>query len=169
MAALRPRSLVAVFAIVAVAAVVTACPGNDDDPQPDVEGDATNDVTNDVTEDTQPLPDAIIDADFGQVAQILRLNCATALCHGQGGPGLSLQIPNYEQASDEDIRQALEGVEATTGRLLIEPGRPEDSELYIVLITDDITRRMPPPPFDPLPLEQVALIHDWIARGAEYE
>ena len=49
----------------------------------------------------------------------------------------------------------------------IEPGDPEDSEVYEVITETDRDKRMPPPPNDPLLPEQKALIKLWIEEGAQ--
>lgn len=173
--AAMPTSLLRSFrwtaALLTLTFFITACPDDDDDPDPDV-GDV---VVNDVNGNDVPEVDVVDDADVGpqiaftQVAQIIRLSCASGICHGAGGPGLNFQIPNQEGATDEEIRESLEGVEATNGEPLVVPGDPEASELYQVLVTTDETRRMPPPPLELLPGEEIAIIRDWIEAGAEYE
>ncbi|MFU8805299.1 MAG: c-type cytochrome domain-containing protein [Bradymonadaceae bacterium] len=52
---------------------------------------------------------------------------------------------------------------------LLVPGEPEESEIYRVLVTTDETIRMPPPPMDHLPGDDIALIRDWIANGAPFD
>src|SRR5581483_1622691 len=59
--------------------------------------------------------------------------------------------------------------ERATKRKVIVPGRPEASKLVQRLLSTDEDERMPPPEAgDRLKPEQVALLKQWIARGAEY-
>jgi hypothetical protein len=45
----------------------------------------------------------------------------------------------------------------------VEPGNPESSMLYKVLIGDGVKQM---PPGNPLPDEMISVIHDWIEQGA---
>ena len=60
-----------------------------------------------------------------------------------------------------------------SGNTLIVPGKPEESELYQRIITDDIDDKMPLQTGDhaeePLNPEQVNLIKKWIEQGAKWE
>ncbi|MGB1936138.1 MAG: PSD1 and planctomycete cytochrome C domain-containing protein [Akkermansiaceae bacterium] len=60
-----------------------------------------------------------------------------------------------------------------SGKTIIVPGKPEESELYRRIITDDIDDKMPLQTGDhaeePLNPEQIALIKKWIEQGAEWE
>jgi hypothetical protein len=65
------------------------------------------------------------------------------------------------------------GIKILNYRLLVDvrkvvvPGRPEESELYKLLITTNQKTRMPPPAKEPpLPPEAIATIRQWIAEGA---
>jgi hypothetical protein len=146
-----------------------ACPDDNDDP--DVGDVGVNDVdVNDVPEvDVSNDADVSPQIDFAEVAQIIRLTCASGICHGQGGPGLNFQIPNQQAATDDAIRESIEGVMTSNAIPLVVPGEPEESALYQVLVTTDETRRMPPPPLELLSGEEIAIIRDWIAAGADYE
>lgn len=48
------------------------------------------------------------------------------------------------------------------------PGRPEQSELFRLLVVHDEDDRMPKKS-DPLPQKQINLIHDWIKAGAPFD
>jgi hypothetical protein len=60
-----------------------------------------------------------------------------------------------------------------SGNTLIVPGKPEESELFQRIITDDIDDKMPlqtgPHAEEPLNSEQIATIKKWIEQGAEWE
>lgn len=60
-----------------------------------------------------------------------------------------------------------------SGKTIIVPGKPEESELYRRIITDDIDDKMPLQTGDhaeePLNPEQIALIKKWIEQGADWE
>ncbi len=56
------------------------------------------------------------------------------------------------------------------GRFVIAPGKPEDSELIIRLLSQDQDEQMPPPSSNKhVTPEQIALLRRWIAEGATYE
>jgi uncharacterized membrane protein len=48
----------------------------------------------------------------------------------------------------------------------VNPGSPNNSDLYEVLIDNDPDDRMPRPPLNPLTQEQVQVIRQWIQQGA---
>ncbi|MES2707732.1 MAG: PSD1 and planctomycete cytochrome C domain-containing protein [Verrucomicrobiota bacterium] len=86
------------------------------------------------------------------------LNSQCFHCHGgvKEAGGLNLQFRD----------QALKA--GDSGNVAILPGKPEDSEFYRRLITTDGEEHMPKkgPPLTP---EQVALIKQWIAEGANWQ
>ncbi|MEL7500502.1 MAG: PSD1 and planctomycete cytochrome C domain-containing protein [Planctomycetota bacterium] len=91
------------------------------------------------------------DIDFGrQIQPILSENCY--FCHGQ----------------DEAQRQAdlrLDDRESTLA--LIEPGKPDDSELIRRLLSDDVDEQMPPPDSHrKLTSNQIDLLRRWVEQGA---
>lgn len=49
----------------------------------------------------------------------------------------------------------------------VEPFKPNNSEVYEVLIETDPRKRMPPPPEQALSASQIALIGKWITQGAK--
>jgi tRNA A-37 threonylcarbamoyl transferase component Bud32/mono/diheme cytochrome c family protein len=51
-------------------------------------------------------------------------------------------------------------------RKVVVPGRPEDSELFHLVTTEDDEARMPPPPAKRLSPEEIATIRAWILEGA---
>ncbi len=83
----------------------------------------------------------------GKILPLLRENCFR--CHGEKEKG-GLKL---------DSRQRL--LEA------VKPGEPEKSELIFRLGSDDEDERMPPTG-DPLAGSEIALLEDWIEKGAEW-
>jgi hypothetical protein len=49
----------------------------------------------------------------------------------------------------------------------VKPFDPEESDLYEVLVEDDPDKRMPPPPNDPWPQENINAVYKWISQGAQ--
>ena len=92
---------------------------------------------------------------FVAVADFMREKCIS--CHSEGQNG-NFQIPSAT-STNEEVRVALEGVESTRGLLLVEPGNPEQSQVYI-MITNDAGEQFPP--------ETIAIVEDWIVAGAPY-
>ena len=71
-----------------------------------------------------------------------------------------------------DLRLDLkEGVyEDLGGYAAVVPGKPDESELYRRVSSDDATEKMPPPKFaHPLTAAQVDLLKRWIEQGAEWK
>ncbi|MFT4548216.1 MAG: hypothetical protein ACI8XO_002636 [Verrucomicrobiales bacterium] len=68
-----------------------------------------------------------------------------------------------------DIREGG-GYEERDGVTAIVPGKPDDSELIIRVLTQDEEEIMPPPKSEKkLKPEEVALLKQWVAEGANYE
>ncbi len=105
------------------------------------------------------------EASFQEVAPILAERCGINACHGNPANG-NFMIPNGQQASVDDVRGALEGVDTIEDMAIVEPGAPEASALY-VRITAEPPQLMPPS--DPLNARDIDLIRRWIDEGAIYE
>lgn len=103
--------------------------------------------------------------DFNRdIRPILSQNCFT--CHGpdeaqrKGGSrrtgGLRLDTPEGQLADQG-------------GYAAVVPGKPEDSELYLRLVTSDADDLMPPPQSGmKLTAEEVERVRQWIAEGATF-
>ncbi|REJ94246.1 MAG: DUF1553 domain-containing protein [Planctomycetota bacterium] len=90
------------------------------------------------------------------VRPILADNCFH--CHGPD-----------EAARQADLRLDVEDsatAERDGGRV-IDPNRPDESELLRRVSSDDESERMPPD--EPLDREEIEILRQWIADGAEYE
>ena len=91
---------------------------------------------------------------FGQHIQpIFAEHCLS--CHG----------PDKEQR-EADLRLDLE---ASAKESSIHTGRPEESELFLRITSDDPDLRMPPGKKSALTEQEIRLIRDWIEAGAEYQ
>jgi hypothetical protein len=107
---------------------------------------------------------------FAQVAQIMRDSCAAqAACHGSDTAFSPPRIANAGNATDEDVRAALEGVmsDVMAGTMLIAPGDPERSFLYRRM-TDSRLGSIMPLGAPPLPESQLSIVRLWIEQGASY-
>ncbi len=83
-------------------------------------------------------------------------------CHGfdANHREAGLRLDTFEGATEE----------LSSGEHAIQPGDPEASELVRRLLAEDEYERMPPPDSGKsLSEEQIALIQQWIASGAEYD
>lgn len=87
-----------------------------------------------------------------EILPLLNSNCAFSGCH------------DAASAEDGVILESYETVMATAD---VEPYNLNDSEIYEVLVDDDIDDRMPPSPTAPLTSDQIQLIGTWILQGAE--
>jgi hypothetical protein len=92
---------------------------------------------------------------FVAVADFMREKCIA--CHSEGQNG-NFQIASAD-ATNEEVRVALEDVEATTGNLMVEPFDPDASQVYI-MITNDAGEQFEP--------DTIAIVEDWINAGAPY-
>ena len=98
--------------------------------------------------------------DFGsEIQPILAENCFP--CHGPDDKARKskLRLDTFEGAT-------------TSGELgeAIVPGKPEESELVVRILSEDGDERMPPPKSKrSLTPAQLKRLKDWIAAGAEYE
>lgn len=92
---------------------------------------------------------------FIAVADFMREKCTA--CHNAGQNG-NMQIASA-MASNQEVREALEGVVSTRGNLLIAPGDPANSQVYI-MITNSAGEQFPP--------ETIAIVEDWILANAPY-
>ena len=93
------------------------------------------------------------------IRPILSENCFH--CHGQDANRreAKLRLDDRDNATrDRD------------GRFVIAPGKPEDSELLIRLLSKDEDEQMPPPSSNKhVTPEQTALLRRWIVEGATYQ
>lgn len=85
-----------------------------------------------------------------QVLPIFVSNCAMPGCHDNISHEGGLVLTTYSGIVAGGVRG----------------GNPGNSKIYKVIITTDAGDRMPPPPRNPLPKEQVDLIYKWIVQGA---
>ena len=103
------------------------------------------------------LPTSTRAADFStEVLPILNTHCTQ--CHGgvKKSSGFSFTDPRSPFAP------------AKSGAIPVVPGEPGSSELIARITSSDPDERMPPEG-DPLGPEQIALLQDWIARGAQWD
>ena len=93
-----------------------------------------------------------------QIRPILAESCL--LCHGTDDSKGGLRLNSVEGAT-----KTLKG-----GGVGIIPGAPERSEVIKRIVSKDPEKRMPPADHDmALSSEQIALLEQWIAEGAEYQ
>ena len=95
-----------------------------------------------------------------QIVPILETNCVS--CH---------KPSNKEENGEYDITTRALAIEGGDHGTSLVPGNPEKSRMYTDLIRkDDDKRRMPPPKnSDALKKEEIELIKNWIAQGAEWD
>jgi hypothetical protein len=86
-----------------------------------------------------------------QVLPILVSNCALSGCHDAPSHRDGVILTSYA-----DVMRTAD----------VRPGNPGASELYEVLVDDDPDDRMPLAPRNPLSLQQIQIIRQWIQQGA---
>ena len=124
-------------------------PAKPEDPQNPGSGDTTG---SDDPGDPQAgcHPDTIY---FNRDIQpILTSNCAFSGCHGQGSAQDGVSLEDYQALMNSDV---------------VDPGDPDDSDLYENITETDPDDIMPPPPNNPLRAEEISLIRKWILQGAQ--
>jgi len=89
------------------------------------------------------------------IAPILAQKCIA--CHNEQKAKGNFQVHSF---------QAL--TKRAKGEPVLVPGKPDDSELYQLLVTTDEDSRMPQND-DRLPPAQIALIKQWIQEGAKFD
>ncbi|MFP4601127.1 MAG: hypothetical protein ACOC9W_03785 [Persicimonas sp.] len=111
--------------------------------------------------------DADLEVEFGEVAAVVRQSCATgSSCHGASGI-TNFNVEGDTEATDEQVRAALEGVDSAAGIALVEPGDAEASAFYMRLTADGA--QMMPPVGGRLDDEIIETVRLWIDEGAHYE
>ncbi|QDU54042.1 PSD1 and planctomycete cytochrome C domain-containing protein [Aeoliella mucimassa] len=91
-----------------------------------------------------------------QVQPLLAARCFA--CHGPDDAESSLAL------HEQDASRA----ETDSGMAAIVPGEPDESELVRRIASTDEFERMPPEG-EPLTPDEIALLRQWVAEGAEYE
>lgn len=86
------------------------------------------------------------------VLPILRSSCAFSGCHGGGSSEDGVELSNYSNVmATADVR----------------PGDSDGSDLYEMITETDLSKRMPPPPYNALDSSQIAMVRKWIEQGAK--
>jgi mono/diheme cytochrome c family protein len=86
------------------------------------------------------------------ILPVLVSNCAKSGCHDSQTREEGIVLSSYENVMSSDV---------------VEPGNPNDSELYERITDSDPDDVMPPPPHQRLSTEQIASIRTWIQQGAK--
>ncbi|NNC83915.1 MAG: hypothetical protein HKN79_10080 [Flavobacteriales bacterium] len=87
-----------------------------------------------------------------EILPFLTASCAQPGCHDAATAEDGVVLDSYFNI-------------VTTGD--VEPFDPADSEIYETITDSDLDDRMPPAGEDPLTAEQIQMIYDWIAQGAQ--
>ena len=91
-----------------------------------------------------------------QIAPLLTEKCVE--CHREAKSKGSYRLDTFERLAKAGDSEAP----------ALTPGKPEISELYRLLVTDDEADRMPKKA-DPLTAAEIALVKQWIAQGAKFD
>ena len=103
------------------------------------------------------LSPAFAQVDYSrEIRPILAKHCYS--CHGPGEQESGLRV------DDEQVIKS----ELDSGSRAIVPGKPDDSELIVRVMSDDEFTRMPPEG-KPLSDQEVKLLKQWISEGAKWE
>jgi hypothetical protein len=99
--------------------------------------------------------EVVFDEEFVWVADFLRANCT--VCHATNANGNLVLTP--ADLGNDEVRLALEGIVATTGLMLVQPGDREASQTYLQ-ITNEFGAQFP--------VEDTDRFGAWIDAGANY-
>lgn len=160
--------LIALLSILAFAAV--GCGEADsptDNQSPVNQGDHDGSDDDDDNGDSEPVdPWEGYHPDFAAVGEVIQATCALGACHGNPTGDTTL---SFSSSSAELIKETLQTYVSENGFPLITPGNPDESDLYLSLISEDENIRMPRTPLDPLDAETIEKVRSWIEAGAPYE
>ena len=108
---------------------------------------------------TTSVSSALAEVDFNRdIRPIFTAKCTE--CHGGVKAAAGVSFVYKEQVI---------GHESDSGKPVIKPHSPSDSELYLRIITNDLDDRMPPADeHEPLSEEEIDTIREWIESGAEW-
>lgn len=136
--------IVRIIGVVTLAVLAVACKHEIPNPNP-IEPDPFGPTVSEVCD-----PDTVY---FQQdILPLLSSNCAFSGCHSAGSAQDGVVLDSYWNI-------------VQTGD--IDPGDPWGSDLFEVLVDDDLDDRMPPyPDYEALSQTQIDLIYNWIAQGA---
>ncbi len=105
------------------------------------------------------VPNAWAEVDFNRdIRPIFTAKCTE--CHGgvKAAAGVSFVY-----------REQVIGHESDSGKSVVKPHTPSDSELYLRITTEDLDDRMPPADeHEPLSKKEIDTIREWIESGAEW-
>ncbi len=83
---------------------------------------------------------------------LLQSSCAQPGCHDAISMQDGVRLTDYNS-----VMQTAD----------VKPFDPQGSDIYEVVVEDDPDKRMPPPPLDPWPQENIDLLRTWIEQGAQ--
>ena len=148
------------FLIILILLCTSACgPQEDTEPAPEEPEGHQQEIPEDFDEaDWDPV--------FRDVAAVIHKDCNFAACHGVSAEGelfLGYRDGVVELWTQE---AAFLNFVSSRGIPMVVPGSPEDSELYLILISDEPEIIMPAPPHAPLLPREIEMIRQWIEEGA---
>jgi hypothetical protein len=124
-------------------------------------------------------PDAEPGVSFGrEVFPVVKRSCALTGCHDQATTtnhvtNFSTAVLTYSRWVNGPGTDFCVAGPTFRSRIIVVPGRPADSYLIekITSSREDLCKdahhpRMPPPPWPPLPAEDIALFTRWVEEGA---
>lgn len=130
-----------------------------DDPMEEPMDTLTNDTTTMDTTDN-PMDTSIVENPCEEnvvyfesmILPILQTNCALSGCHDAASANEGIILESYNSVIASDV---------------VTPFNLDESDLYEVLVEDNIDKRMPPSPASALTGDQINTIATWILQGAE--
>lgn len=104
---------------------------------------------------------------FVQVTNILATNCTQSFCHGSNAAN-AFVVPTDQNATPAEMRDALQGKNATSGNPLVAASNPDGSELWIRMTLPTTDAGYMPSTKLVLSQADYDAISGWITAGAVY-
>jgi hypothetical protein len=128
----------------------------------------TNNSTSNNTSTNNSTSGGTFTTEFVNVTSILTDNCTQAACHGQFAAN-GFVVPTDQNATPEEMRQALEGKRANmSGELLINPGNPDTSDIWARMSLPTTDNLYMPSTKAVIDGASMTLLQTWIQNGAVY-
>lgn len=128
---------------------------------------ANNGSNNETNNGTNNTNGGTFTPQFVEVTNILTTNCTQAACHGSFAAN-AFVVPTDQNATPAEMRDALQGKNATSGTPLVVAANPDGSEMWIRMTLPTTDPQYMPSTKTVLQQAEYDAISGWITAGAIY-